>query len=144
MDEMLPLKAQEFLELVGNWVLLDESWAGTGASLVLVRLEVRVVSRHAAGWDLTLPQEIRALPLGWAHNTERNTLGWCVSTFLNSALCVSRFLTPGYFVSRFLLCLRSHASHQGLLKSGVGRIEGLSQAGPFGVAAVRPSHVRSS
>lgn len=75
-----------------------------------------MLSRHAAGWDLTLPQENKALPLAWAHNTERNTPGWSVSRFLSPALCVSRFL----------LCLSSHASHQPFLKSGVGRMEGLS------------------
>lgn len=39
MEQLLPLKAQGFFQLVRNWVLLKQSWAGTGASLVLVRLE---------------------------------------------------------------------------------------------------------
>lgn len=75
----LPLKPQEFLQLGGNWVLLNKSWAGTGASLVWVRLEGE--GGVQAGWDSSLPQESKALPRGWAHNIDRHPCFVCEQVF---------------------------------------------------------------
>lgn len=101
MDEMLPLKAQEFSQLVGNWFLLDKSWAGTGVSLVLVRLEGEVVSRHAAGWDLTLPQKTK-LPSGLG-SQYREEHPWIVCEEISDPCFVCEEILDPWFVCEQIL-----------------------------------------